>query len=313
MKSNEKLIVIDSNSILHRSFHALPLLTTKSGQTVNAVYGFLLVVFKAIREIRPDFICACFDSAGPTFRHKKFREYKITRPPIPKELILQIKILKEILSAFSIPFFEKSGFEADDIIGTITNLSGKKQIECIILTSDTDTLQLIDNKTKVYLLKRGVKNTVFYNENLVKEKYKGLDPKQLVDLKALIGDPSDNVPGVFGIGEKTATELIKEFGTIENLYRNLEEKTEKIKRIKPKIRNLLLSQKDKAFFSKSLVEIVKTVPIDFDLEKCRLKEYDKEKALKALRTFEFKSLIGRLPEFEKSKFKPKVEPQKTLF
>ena len=231
----KRLIIIDSNSIIHRAFHALPLLTTKNGELVNAVYGFLLVFFKAIREFQPDYIAACFDFPGPTFRHKKYKEYKAKRPPTPKELYQQIPKIKEILEAFNIPIFEKEGFEADDIIGTLAAFSTKKviasPIEIIILSGDTDILQLVNPQTKVYVLKRGVKDIVLFDENLVKEKFQGLNPKQILDFKALRGDPSDNIPGVTGIGEKTAIKLLLEFGSLENLYKEIKEDSEKAKNL----------------------------------------------------------------------------------
>ena len=289
----KRLIIIDSNSIIHRAYHALPPLTTKKGELVNAIYGFLLVFFKAIREFQPDYIAATFDYPAPTFRHKKYKEYKITRPPAPEELYQQIPKVKEVLEAFNVPVFEKEGFEADDIIGTISKKFPKKQVypevESIILSGDLDTLQLVDKNTKIYLLRKGVKETVLYDEDLVKEKYQGLTPEQTIDFKALKGDPSDNIPGVTGIGEKIAIELIKKFKSLENLYQNLD-------KIKPKLKELLLQQKEQAFLSKTLVQIKKDVPIDFDLKKCQWREYDKSKILQIFKNLEFYSLIKRLPE-----------------
>jgi len=315
--SKKRLLIIDSNSLIHRAYHALPLLTTPKGELVNAIYGFLLVFLKAIKELNPDFIAATFDFPAPTFRHKKFKEYKAKRPPAPEELYRQIPKVKEILKTFNISIFEKEGFEADDLIGTISHLAPKKQafpevaealphlppssaspssaIETIILSGDLDALQLVNKNTKVYTLKKGVKDTVLYDKERVKEKYQGLTPEQLPDFKALKGDPSDNIPGVSGIGEKTAIELIREFGSLEALYQNLEEKTEEIKKIKPKLREILLQQKEQAFFSGMLSQIRKDVPIDFNLEKCRWKEYDKEKVAQIFKNLEFYSLIDRLP------------------
>jgi len=302
----KRLIIIDSNSIIHRAYHALPPLTTKKGELVNAVYGFLLVFFKAIREFQPNFIAATFDFPAPTFRHKKYKEYKAKRPPAPEELYLQIPKVKEILKVFSIQIFEKEGFEADDIIGTIAKLSPKKQafpkIETIILSGDLDVLQLVDSHTKVYSLRKGVKDIILYDRAEVEKKY-GLLPHQLLDFKALRGDPSDNIPGVTGIGEKIATELIKEFSNLENLYQNLEKNTEKGKKVKPKIREILLKYKEQAFFSKSLTQIKKDVSIDFNLNKCQFGRYDKKRAIQLLKKFEFHSLITRLPSSERKKIK----------
>ncbi len=305
MTDKKRLIIIDSNSIIHRAYHALPSLTTKKGDLVNAVYGFLLVFFKAIREFQPDFIAACFDFPAPTFRHKKYKGYKAKRPPAPEELYQQIPKVKEVLEGFNVPIFEKEGFEADDLIGTISKKFSKKQIlpkaETIILSGDLDTLQLVDKNTKVYLLKKGVKDTVLYDENLVKEKYGGLTPNQLQDFKALRGDPSDNIPGVTGIGEKIAIELLLKFGSLENLYKEIEENSEKAGKLKPNLREMLLKYKEQAFFSKSLAQIKKDVPIDFNFKKHRFKEYNKEKVIQVLKKFEFHSLIKRLPGVEEKK------------
>jgi len=292
MADKKRLIVIDSNSIIHRAFHALPPLTTKKGEVVGAVYGFLLVFFKAIKEFQPDFVAATFDVPGPTFRHEKYKEYKAKRPKAPEELYQQISKVKEVLKSFDVKIFEKQGFEADDIIGTIAKLAPKKQvipeIETIILSGDSDTLQLIDTHTKTYALRKGVKDTVLYDKKMVEERYQGLTPKQLIDFKALKGDPTDNIPGVPGIGEKTATGLIKEFGTLENLYQNLDD-------VKSKTREILIQNKEQAFFSRDLVEINKSVPLDFNLRECHWGDYDKEKATQVLKNFDFYSLISRLP------------------
>jgi len=294
--NKKRLIIIDSNSIIHRAYHALPPLTTKKEELVNAVYGFLLVFFKAIREFQPDFIAATFDFPAPTFRHKKYKEYKAKRPPAPEELYQQIPKVKEVLEAFNVPIFEKEGFEADDIIGTIAHLAPKRQIipevETIILSGDLDVLQLINPKTKIYSLRKGVKDIILYDEDLVKEKYGGLMPEQLLDFKALEGDPSDNIPGVPGIGEKTAVELIKEFGSLENLYQNLE-------KLKPKLKESLLLQKEQAFFSKELAEIKTNVPIDFNLKKCQWGKYNQKKIIGILKNYEFQTLIKRLPELKR--------------
>ncbi|MBZ9578670.1 hypothetical protein KJA14_02360 [Patescibacteria group bacterium] len=294
----KRLIVIDSNALIHRAYHALPLLTTKKGELVNAIYGFLLVFFKALRELQPDFIVACFDLPAPTFRHKKFKEYKATRPKAPDELYKQIPKTKEILKAFNVPIFEKEGFEADDLIGTIARLAPKKQIipeiETIILSGDLDTLQLVDPYTKVYTLRKGMKDTVLYDEKAVQERY-GIQPSQLIDFKALKGDPSDNIPGVPGVGEKTAAKLLQEFENLKNLYKELKEKSEKAKKLKSHLRKVLLECEDQAFFSKMLAKIKRDVEIDFDFEKCNWKKYDKEKVTQILKEFEFYSLLTRLP------------------
>ena len=302
VNKKKRLVIIDGNSVIHRAFHALPVLTTKKGEPVNAVYGFLLVFFRAIKDFQPDFIAACFDFPGPTFRHKKFKEYKAKRPPTADELRQQIPKAKEVLQSFNVPVFEKQGFEADDIIGTIADSTAKKQtppeVENIILSGDLDCLQLVNIRTQAYILRKGVKDIILYDRKRVKEKFQGLVPEQLLDFKSLRGDPSDNIPGVTGIGEKTAISLLLEFGKLESLYEEIEKDSEKIKKIKPKIREVLLKYKEQAFLSKDLVVIKKDVPINFNLEKCRWQEYDKEKAAQLLKNFEFYSLLKRLPMVE---------------
>ncbi|MBZ9578170.1 hypothetical protein KJA13_04075 [Patescibacteria group bacterium] len=298
-EDKKRLIVIDGNAVIHRAFHALPPLTTKKGELVNAIYGFLLVFFKAIKEFQPDFVAATFDFPGPTFRHKKYKLYKATREKAPEELYEQIPKVKEILKNFNVQIFEEQGFEADDLIGTISKKAPKKQIlpeiETIILTGDLDALQLVDKNTKVYTLRKGVKDTVLYDEEKVKERYQGLTPDQLTDFKALRGDPSDNIPGVLGVGEKTAITLIKEFGTLENLYEELKKNSEKAKEIKQSLRKKLLDCKEQAFVSKMLAEIKSNVPIEFNLEKCRWEGYNRDKIIEIFRDYEFKTLIERLP------------------
>lgn len=294
-EERERLIIIDSNSVIHRAFHALPPLSTKKGEMVNAVYGFLLVFFKAIKEFHPDHIVAAFDLPFPTFRHKRFKGYKAKRPPTVKELYDQIPRVKEILKAFNVPIFEKKGFEADDIIGTISQRFSKEQKgskrDVVILSGDSDVLQLVNKNTKAFLLRRGVKDTILYDEKLVKEKYQGLNPSQLDEFKALRGDPSDNIPGVKGIGEKTAIHLIKQFDTLEGIYSNLGKEND----ISQNIRLKLEEQKEQAFLSRELAQIKRDVPIDVSLEECLWKDYDQQKAAIILEDLGFYSLIPRLP------------------
>ncbi|PIS17532.1 MAG: hypothetical protein COT59_00175 [Candidatus Nealsonbacteria bacterium CG09_land_8_20_14_0_10_42_14] len=292
MTDKKCLIVIDANSVIHRAYHALPPLSTKTGEVVGAVYGFLLVFLRAVKEFQPDFIAVCFDVKGPTFRHQKYEAYKAKRPPLPEDLGRQIAKVKEVLGAFGVSVFEKEGFEADDIIGTVSRLAPQKQafpeIETVILSGDTDTLQLVNPKTRVYVLRKGVKDIVLYDEKMVGEKYQGLKPAQLLDFRALKGDASDNIPGVPGIGEKTALGLIGEYGTLEKVYENLP-------LIGAKVREKLIQNREQAFFSRELGQIHQAVPIDFDLENCRWGNYDKEKAAQVLKDLEFFSLISRLP------------------
>ncbi len=293
-EEKKRLVIIDGNALVHRAFHALPPLTTKNGQLVNAVYGFLLVFLKTLKEFKPEYIAATFDLAGPTFRHKEYKEYKAQRPKAPDELYEQIPIIKSILRSFNVSIFEKQGYEADDVIGTITRkvTTQKPEVRSIIVTGDLDALQLVDDKVNVFTLRKGIKDTLLYNVSRVKERY-GVSPSQLLDFKALRGDPSDNIPGVLGVGEKTAAELIKEFNTIENLYQEIESGGAAL--IKQAVLEKLKKNKDKAFLSKKLVQIKQDVPIDFNLDDCLWKNYNKEKVSQTLKNFEFFSLVNKLP------------------
>jgi DNA polymerase I len=290
----KNFLIFDSNSVIHRAYHALPPLTNKEGILTNAVYGFLLAFFKAIKDFRPEFAAAAFDVSGPTFRHEKFKDYKANRPPADKELYAQIPMVKEILGDFGVEVFGKEGFEADDLIGAMA--SKAKGVSTVILTGDTDNLQLVDENTKVYMLRRGVKDAALFDEAAVSEKFFGLKPRQLIDYKALKGDQSDNIPGVPGIGEKTAADLIFRFKSVENLYIEIGKGTE----IKPKTKEALLANRDQAFFSKKLVEIEKNVPMEFEIENCKW-EFDEQKAAFALEKFGFQSLLKRLPEIKGEK------------
>ena len=224
-EKKQKLVLIDSNALMHRAYHALPPLTDKNGQVVNAVYGFTSLLLKILREFSPDYIVCTFDMAAPTFRHNEYDDYKAHRVKAPEEFYTQIPKIKEIINAFGIPCYEKEGFEADDVIGTIAHeapkIFGNKPFEIVILTGDLDTLQLINENVIVYTFKKGITDTVIYDEKAVKERY-GLGSKQMIDFKGLRGDPSDNIPGVSGNGEKTAVKLLKEFGTIDYIYSNLD-------------------------------------------------------------------------------------------
>ena len=299
-EKKKRLIIIDSNAVIHRAFHALPPLTTKKGEIVNAVYGFLLIFLKTIKEFNPDFIVATFDFPAPTFRHKKYRLYKANREKAPQELYDQIPKVKEVLKVFKIKILEKKGFEADDLIGTVAKLAKRKQIfppmETIILTGDMDALQLVDNNTKVYAPKRGVKDAILYEREEVKEKMGGLNPEQVVDYKALRGDPSDNIPGIDGIGDKTAISLLLKYKSLENLYEELRENTKKVKEMNQNLKEKLLIQKDQALVSQMLAQINKDVPIELDFKDCLWKKYDREEVVRMFEDYGFKTLINRLPE-----------------
>lgn len=314
MKKEKSLfLILDGNAILHRAFYALPRLTTKDKKPINAVYGFLLVLFKVIREFRPDYLAVAFDFPAPTFRSKIFKEYKAHRPKAPQEFYQQIPVLKEILQNFKIKIFEKEGYEADDVIGTICEKIKKndQKIQILIVTGDADMLQLVDENIQIYLLKRGIKDINVYDKEKVLKEFEIL-PQYIPDFKALFGDPSDNIPGVVGIGKKTALSLIKEFSSLENLYQAILKEKE-AKKIGEKIKEKLLENKERAFLSKKLAKIEREIPLLFDLADCELKKLDLEKAKKVLSKFGFKSLLERLPKiFEGLNSKEDLKQQTLL-
>ncbi|OGN35779.1 MAG: DNA polymerase I [Candidatus Yanofskybacteria bacterium RIFOXYC1_FULL_44_16] len=300
----KKLVLIDSNALVHRAFHALPPLNNAKGVMTNAVYGFVSILVKMIKEVRPDYIAATFDMAAPTFRHEEFAEYKSQRVKAPDELYAQIPIVKEVLTAMGIPIYEKAGFEADDLIGSLAEVAKKEDdLQVIIMTGDLDTLQLVeDDKVVVFTMKKGMTDTFIYNEKEVKKRY-DLEPYQLVDYRGLKGDPSDNIPGVVGVGEKTASALIKEFGGLDNMYVELEKrsgnkKTKKKKGdLSEKLIEKLLTNKDQAYFSRKLSVISRDVPVDFNIEKAEwLNKLDKDKLEKTLKDYALFSLVKRMPE-----------------
>jgi len=288
-----KLIVIDSNALLHRAFHALPPFKTKAGQETGAIYGYLTILFKAIKDLNANYIVATFDTKAPTFRHEKFKDYKAQRPATPAGIISQIPVTKEVLEAFKIPVFAKEGVEADDLIATICTMAPKQEmdLEIYILTGDLDNLQLVNDKVKVYTSGKGIKDTIIYDTNKVMERF-GVTPEQMNDFKALTGDPSDNIPGVDGIGKKTAAEIIQKYGSIKNLYDELATDTAVLK---PKVKEALKQNKENAFMSRELVEMKKDCDIDFKVEDCKFGGYNKDEVENKLRQLEFNSLVSRLP------------------
>lgn len=288
---SKTLVLIDSHALIHRAYHALPPLSTGKGELVNAVFGFTSILLKVLKELQPDYIAATFDMAAPTFRHKEFDEYKATRVKAPDELYAQIKRVKDVLTAFNIPIFEKEGFEADDIIGTLAKQASKK-VKVLIVTGDLDTLQLVNDKVNIYTLKKGIKDTIIYDETAVKERFEGLTPDQMNDYKGLKGDPSDNIPGVPGVGEKTAITLLKDFGSLEKLYKEIESPKTKFKN--KKLADKLIENKEQAFFSKYLATIKQDVPIKFDLAAALTKDFDKQKVVELFKELGFFSLVTRL-------------------
>lgn len=290
----EKFVIIDGNALIHRAFHALPPLTTTSGEMVNAVYGFTSILLKVLKEIKPEYIAATFDLAAPTFRHEEYEEYKATRVKAAQELYDQIPRVKDVVRAFNIPIFEQEGFEADDLIGTVAKKLQGHNIETIIVTGDMDTLQLVDDHTRVYTLKKGFGETTEFGPQEVRAKY-DLEPDQMVDYKALRGDPSDNIPGVPGIGEKTAAEILQHFHSIDELYEALKQNSKKLSAIKPRVMELLRANEKSARTSYRLATIVQNVPIDFSLKACTSRSYDRQKVVDLFQKLEFKSLLTKLP------------------
>lgn len=310
----KKFVIIDGNAILHRAYHALPPFTTKGGVLVNAVYGFTTTLLKIFKELKPEYIAVAFDTKAPTFRHQEYKEYKAQREKKPQELYNQIDYIKQVLSAMNIHFYEKDGYEADDIIATLTKLvSGSKDIESVIVTGDMDATQLVGPKVSVYTFKKGLSDVSTYDEAAVLKRY-GLPPGALIDFKALRGDPSDNIPGVKGIGEKNGTELIKNFGSIEKLYEALKKDTATAKKVSPRVKELLLKYKDDAILGKRLVTLIKNAPIKFALEDARRKSADRETLVKLLRSLDFHSLLPRLSELSGEEEKKEIaKPQQTNF
>jgi DNA polymerase-1 len=284
----DTLMVIDGNSLLHRAFYALPLLSTKDGIYTNGVYGFLTMLYRISEEYKIDYLCVAFDRKGPTFRHKAFDLYKANRQSTPNELSQQFPILKEILKAMNIAQLELEGYEADDIAGTLSKIGEENNMQVILVTGDRDYLQLSSDNTKVLITKKGITELEEYDEKKIIEEY-GITPSQLIHLKGLMGDKSDNIPGVPGIGEKTGIKLLKEFGTIENLYDNIDKVRGK------KTKESLIEYQNTAFLSKKLGEIIRNAPIDVSFNKLKVEEANWEELIKLYEMLEFKSLLSKIP------------------
>ncbi len=286
------LMLIDGNALVHRSWHAISvrqhLSVSRTGENTTAVYGFTNTFLKAIQNWNPSHCVITFDLPKPTFRHKKFSDYKAHRPSTPPELPHQFDRVRQIMQAFNVPVIEKEGYEADDLIGTLCEIAEKNSMETIILTGDTDTLQLVSPLVNValYLGSRGQK---VYNENGVAERYGGLTPQQQIDFKALQGDASDNIPGIPGVGAKTATKLLLEFGSIDNMYKRIDEITP------PNLKKKLLSAESSLILNKELVTIVRTVPLVFDLEQSRFGLYNRQDVVAICRELEFFSISQNIP------------------
>ncbi len=293
----KKLVLFDAHAILHRAYHAMPDFATSTGQPSGGLYGLATMLMKIINELKPDYMAACYDRAEPTFRKQIYKEYKGTRAKTDDALVAQMERSREIFAAFHIPVYDRAGFEADDIIGTaVEQMKGEKGLQIIIASGDMDTLQLvIGDQVIVYTLKKGINDTITYNEKAVKERF-GFKPALLPDYKGLRGDPSDNIIGVPGIGEKTASELVQKFGRLEDLYKKLA-KSEKdfiAAGVKVRIIALLKEYEDEAIFSKTLATIRRDAPIKFELPTQIWRDtYTSVAAEKIFTELEFKSLITR--------------------
>jgi DNA polymerase-1 len=283
----ERIILVDSNSLIYRGYFAIPPLTTTKGELSNATFGFASILLKAIEEIKPQHIAAAFDLPGKTFRHERDATYKATRKPMPDELRPQFERCKELLGKMGVPIYALPGFEADDVIGALAKQAEAAGLETIIVSGDLDTLQLVTPNTKLFTTRMGFQNTVVYDEAQIDQRF-GLRPDQMVDFKALKGDTTDNIPGVPGVGEKTAAKLIAESGSIEGVYADLT-------RFTPKLRENLAAHKDQVFRSREMATIVTDLPVTLDVAATRFRDYDRAGVLELFRELEFRSLIPRLP------------------
>ena len=284
------LILMDGHALVHRAWHAIqqPLNVGATGEEVRAVYGLLNTFLRTLSDWSPTHVAMTFDLPGPTFRHRQFKDYKAHRPPTPPELRSQFGRIRQLMEAFRIPVYESEGYEADDVLGTLGRQAADSRIEALILTGDTDTLQLVGPWVRVLLTTSVAKRTL-YDEAAVRERYGGLGPEHLPDLKALQGDSSDNVPGVPGVGSKTAARLVSTYGSIEGVYDQIDEVTP------PRVRQALLDNRDQTLLGKTLVSIVRDVPVTLDLDSTRFWQYDRSEVVEFVRELEFFSAVSRIP------------------
>ncbi len=312
------LVLLDVHAIIHRAYHALPEFATSKGEPTGALYGLSTMLLKIVSDLKPDYLIACYDLPKPTYRHEAYKDYKAGRAKADDELVSQLKKSYDIFHAFNIPVYSKEGFEADDIIGTIVEQNkNREDLNLIIASGDMDTLQLVDDdRVRVYTLKKGIKDTIIYNEKMVEERY-GFSPRLLPDYKGLRGDTSDNIIGIKGIGEKTATILLQNFGTIENLYKELKKKDGKKKfaaaGITPRIIELLENGEEEAEFSKMLGTIRLDAPIDFKVPEISWKEgLDTEKIIALWTELEFRTLGQRLKDTLSPQTKEEIQKEKAV-
>ena len=284
-----KLLILDGNSVINRAYFGVKPLTNREGLYTHAIYGFLNILERMEKEEQPDAVCVAFDLHGPTFRHKRYDGYKATRHGMPEELAMQMPVMKDVLRAMNIPIYECQGWEADDVIGTVGRICSNNDWECVIVTGDRDSLQLIDQNVHVKLVisKPGQTTATLYTEEKFREEY-GFEPKKLIDLKALMGDSSDNIPGVAGVGPKTATDLLLKYGSLEGVYANLQDPS-----IKPKLREKLERDRENANLSYELATIVREAPIDFEPRDAVIQPYNKAELYALFQKLEFVKLIDK--------------------
>jgi DNA polymerase-1 len=286
----ERIVLVDANSLIYRGYFALPPLTTTRGEQTNAIFGFTSILLRAWQDTRPDHVAACFDLALPTFRHERAATYKATRRPMPEDLRPQMERCKEVLDALAVPMYALPGYEADDLIGTLARQADERKLEVIILSGDLDTLQLVTTDVKLMTTRMGFQNTVTYDEAAIWQRY-GLRPAQMVDYKALKGDTTDNVPGVPGVGDKTAARLIAQHGDLEGVYGHLDG-------LPARLRAALEEHRDQVLASRDLLRIVTDLPVELDLARTRRTGYDRERLAGLFRDLEFRTLTARLPPLE---------------
>jgi DNA polymerase-1 len=284
----ERLMLLDGFGLVYRGYYALPPLTTSKGELVNGVFGFCSIVLRGFADLKPDYVAVAFDLSGPTFRHEAYAEYKATRTRMPDDLAAQFPKVREVVKALRIPVYELQGYEADDVIGTLVGQAEQADVETTIVSVDLDMLQLASDRTRLMTTRSGVENTVIYDPARIWERY-GLRSDQMIDYKALKGDPTDNIPGVPGVGEKTAAKLVAQFGDLDSLYARIDE-------VKPdKLRDKLVEHREAVYQGRELTTIIRDLPVKLDLDAARLGDYDRETVIRLFREYEFRTLIERLP------------------
>ncbi|KKP87262.1 hypothetical protein A2011_02580 [candidate division CPR3 bacterium GWE2_35_7] len=305
--NDSKIVIFDAHALIHRAYHALPPLTTSEGIPINAVYGFVKIVLNILETMSPNYVAVAFDTRTPTFRHVDYSEYKANRPPSPDDLKIQFPIVKQIVEDLGLSSFEVEGYEADDVIGASVNKFEKSvsNSEIFIVTGDFDATQLVNDHIKIFTLGKRIENTSIWSKKDLMEKFQLSYPKQIIDYKALRGDPSDNIPGVKGIGEKTASILLKNFKNLETIYENID-------KVESKYRQKLVDDRTNAFLSKKLATIISDVPLSFKVDECKYHSFDREKIVPVLEKYEFRSLIKKFTRKDISKTVQKKDENEQL-